>query len=352
MLEQPWTAPRFQIGNPVDSSLFTNHTETTVATQRKTKTSRNSPRHNGRARASEPKRRSRRGDEEGDEAPTQRPIWKGSVRFGLVDIPVALVSAEVRNELSFRLLDRRDFSPVGYKRINKTTGAEVPWDEIVRGHEHRKGEYVVVTDEDLERANVEATQTIDILEFVPGKDIEPVYFETPYYLAPGRRSSKTYALLRAALESSGKVGIAKVVLRSREHLAALIVRGNALMLDLLRYEHEIRKPEGLGLPSKSLTELGVRPQEVDMAEKLIDGMSGKWQPSKYHDEYRDDLLALMEKKARSGRSLVIDETPPEKRKVRAEVTDLMPLLKKSLESRGKASRARSGAKSKRAARSA
>lgn len=258
-----------------------------------------------------------------------RAFWKGSISFGLVEIPVTLRPALQSNDLSFTLLNRKDFAPVGYKRYDKNTGKEVPWDEIVRGYEYEPDEYVVLTDEELRRANTKATQTIEIVEFVDGAEIDPIYFDTPYYVEAQRKGSKAYALLREALQKSGKVGIARVVLRTRQHVAALLVRGEALVLNLLRYAHEIRAADTVEAPAKN----GASPREVQMAERLIEGMTEKWKPASFRDEYREDVIALVKKKVQSHQTHTV--TGPDKGEEapapRRQVMDLMPLLKQSLE---------------------
>ena len=282
-----------------------------------------------------------------------RAFWKGSISFGLVDIPVTLRPAIETHELSFSLLDRKDFSPVGYKRYNKSTGEEVPWDRIVRGYEYEPDEYVVLSEEELKRANIEATQTIEILEFVGKSEIDAVYFDTPYFIEPQKRGSKSYTLLRAALENSDRVGIARVVLRTRQRLAAVVVRDEVLMLEVLRYPYEVKKPDELDIPATSAKEAGVSQPEIKMAERLIDGMTAKWNPNQYKDEYHDDVMALVRRKVKSGQTHTIlePEKGEEKKKRRSEVVDLMPLLKKSLaehggkSSRAPAARSRSSAKS-------
>jgi DNA end-binding protein Ku len=283
-------------------------------------------------------------------------IWKGSIRFGLVNIPVAVYPAEESDELSFTLLDRRDLSPVGYQRINKASGEEVPWSEIVKGYEYEDGEYVVLGDEDFKRANPEATQTVDIVAFVDASQIDPMYFDRPYYLAPIKGGEKGYALLREALAASGKVGVAKVVLRTREHLAAVIPRGRALVLELLRFPHELRDAGELDLPKAGLEDAGVTKREIEMAEKLVEGMVEEWDPTQYKDDYRNDLMARIDEKIEKGETEVIAEPEEEEEGERkgAEVIDIMDLLKRSLEKTGgkaktKAS-AKAGKKSKKKAR--
>jgi len=277
-----------------------------------------------------------------------RAFWKGSISFGLVEIPVTLRPALKSDEMSFTLLNRKDFAPVGYKRYDKKTGREVPWDEIVRGYEYEPDEYVVLSDEELRAANAKATQTVEIVEFVDGSEIDPLYFDTPYYVEPQKKGSKSYGLLREALQKSGKVGIANVVLRTRQHVAALLVRGDALVLNLLRYAHEIRPAADLDVPAKSA---GASPREVRMAEQLIEGMTATWKPEAFKDEYRDDVMALVKKKikAHQTHTIVEPETGTEAPARAKEVVDLMPLLKQSLERRhgGKAGPAK--ARSARAA---
>jgi DNA end-binding protein Ku len=257
------------------------------------------------------------------------PIWKGSLSFGLVNIPVALHPAEKEEDLSFNQLDKRDLSPVGYKRINKKTDKEVPWNHIVRGYQYERGSYVVVTDQDLRRANVEATQTIDIVGFVQGGQISPLYYERPYYLEPMKGGSKAYALLRETLSRTGMVGIASVVIRTRQHMAAVLERKAVLVLEILRWAHEIRDIDGLDVPDERRTKISKK--EADMAVRIVKGMAEKWNPRKYKDTYADDLMALIRKRVKSGKTTEIDESEPAPKRKGGVVVDLMPLLKKSLE---------------------
>jgi DNA end-binding protein Ku len=264
-----------------------------------------------------------------------RAIWKGSLTFGLVEIPVELVPAERTNELKFTLVDRRDHAPVGYRRVNKNTGREVPWEEIVKAYEHEEGDYVLLSDEELKRANPEATQTIEILDFVDPGEIHPAYWDRPYYLKPlKKKGNKAYALLREVLRRKKRVGIARLVVRTRQHLAAVTSRGLALTLVLLRYAYELRDTDELGLTDEALEARGLRKDEVRLAEELIDGMSLDWKPEKYEDEYREDVLALVKKKVAAGQREPI-EPPPESpaRERHGEVLDLMPLLQRSVEAR-------------------
>jgi DNA end-binding protein Ku len=261
-----------------------------------------------------------------------RAIWKGSISFGLVSIPVGLFSAASPDEISFRQLDKRNLAPVGYKKYNKETGDEVSMDDIVKGYEYEDERYVLISDEDLRRANPEKTQTVDITDFVDLDEIDPEYFDKPYYLAPSsKKNMKAYALLREALKRARKVGIAKVVIRSREYLAAVIPHKDVLVLEILRYPHEIRGTGELELPGDQLDDMGVTDREVKMAEMLIDGMTAEFDPEKYKDTYRDDLMALIHKKIESGQTEVLDETPVEEPAPRGDVVDIMALLKRSVE---------------------
>ena len=260
-----------------------------------------------------------------------RALWKGAITFGLVYIPVGLYPAERRNSLDLTMLDRRNMEPVGYQRINKKTGREVPWEEIVKGYEYKKEKYVVLSDEDFRKANVKATQTIEIVSFVGADEIPLVYYDTPYYLAPGKRGEKPYALLREALERTGKVGIAYVVIRSRQHLAALVPMGNTLVLDTLRFSYEIRPAAKLEVPKGGAKSAGVRAKEMSMALKLMEDMSEKWDPEKYRDTYHDDVLERVKEKVKAGETEVVTEPEEPAAKPRsAEVIDLMTLLKGSM----------------------
>jgi DNA end-binding protein Ku len=261
-----------------------------------------------------------------------RGLWKGAISFGLVNVPVELFSAEKRSsELDLTMLDKRDLAPVGYKRYNKSTGEDVPWPEIVKGYEYEDDKYVVLSEEDFRRANVDASKTVDIQAFVDLKDIPPLYFETPYYLAPGKRGEKAYALLRDAMKKAGKAGIATVVIRTRQYLAAVLPQDDVLLMDTLRYADEIRAPDELGVPNGALHHKA-SPKEIDMALRLIDDMSEKWRPEKFKDTYRDDLLARIKDKIKQGQTEEITQPEKgEKAPAKAEVIDLMALLKKSVE---------------------
>lgn len=261
-----------------------------------------------------------------------RAIWKGSISFGLVNIPVGLYSAESRDEIHFKLLDRRNMSPIHYKRVNEESGREVPWDETVRGYEFADGKYVALTDADLKRAAPEATQTIDILGFVDLEDISPLYFDKPYYLAPDKKGAKSYALLREVQRRTGKAGIAKVVIRTRQYLAAVVARGDVLTLELMRYAHELRDPKDLDVPHGKQ---GVSDRELQMAERLVEGMVEKWDPEKYKDDYRRDLMKMIKERVEAGELEASSEPAPKPEKpAGGQVVDLMALLKSSLEGGG------------------
>jgi DNA end-binding protein Ku len=263
-----------------------------------------------------------------------RAIWTGAISFGLVYIPVQLHSASRARSLDLDFLDRRDFSPVGYQRVNKRTGKVVEWADIVRGYPYQKGQYVALSDEDFRQANVKATQTIDIQQFTDQASIPPEYFETPYYLAPGKGGAKVYALLREALKKSKKAAVATFVMRGRQHLAMLHPNGKALMLNTLRFPEEIRAADDLDLPEKA----GVSPRELAMAERLIDAMTGEWDPSQFKDTYSKELLARIKEKVRNKETHKLTAAPKTREpRQSAQVIDLMEVLKKSL-GQGKGSR--------------
>jgi DNA end-binding protein Ku len=266
-----------------------------------------------------------------------RPLWKGAISFGLVNIPVVLYSAEDRNSFDLTMLDRRNMKPVGFKRYNKETDKEVGWDDIVKGYEYEKERYVVLTDEDFKRANVEATQTIDIVAFVEAEEIPPTYFETPYYLAPDKRGEKGYALLRETLKATNKLAIATVVIRTRQYLAALIPSGDVIVLNTLRYKNELKSAKNLDVPSGTLKTFGVSPREVEMAKKLVDEMTERWKPERFRDTYHEDLMKLIHKRIKAGKTEVITEAEADEKEdkpAKGEVIDLMALLKRSVQAKG------------------
>jgi DNA end-binding protein Ku len=254
-----------------------------------------------------------------------RAIWKGAISFGLVNIPVGLYTASRgRNELKLHMLRDTDMSPIRYKRVAEVDQKEVPWEHIVKGYEYEKGQYVVLTDKDLERVNIKSNQMVDIREFVQLDEIDPMFFDEPYYLAPEKGGEKAYALLRDALKDSGKVGIAKVSIRTREHLAAVKPNGNTLVLELMHFPDELADTKELPVPDK----VQVGKKEMTMAGSLIEGMTDKWAPEKYHDEYKQALLKLIEEKVAAGGK----ELPVEKgaRPKPTKVIDLVSVLQQSL----------------------
>jgi DNA end-binding protein Ku len=258
-------------------------------------------------------------------------MWKGAISFGLVHIPVEMYPAASDQGLDLTMLDRRDFAPIGFKRYNKATGKEVSWDDIVKGYEYRDGEYVVLTDEDLRRANPEATQTIDILAFVNAEQVPLIYYEQPYYLAPGKGGDKVYALLRETLREVGKIGIANVVIRVKQHLAALVCVGDTIVLNTLRYPDEIRPVDELKIPAADSKAAQVTDKELQMAKALVEGMSEKWKPQQYHDTYREDVLSLIKKKVAANQTKTLTEPEPEEEKpAKTNVIDLVSLLQASL----------------------
>lgn len=251
-------------------------------------------------------------------------MWNGSISFGLVTIPVALYPATRRDELTFRLLRKSDHSPVNYKRVAQADGKEVPWEDIVKGYEYEKGKFVVLKDEDFKRVDLEAAaQTIDIMDFVDAQEINPMYFQKPYYLEPKKGGEKAYSLLREALRDSGKIGIAKVVIRTREHLAGVKAQGNAVILEIMHFDDELLDADSLKFPKAA----HAKPREVGMAKKLIDGMTTKWDPDKYEDEYKTQLMSMIKEKVKhpeKKRSL------PKAQKKPSNIIDLMSVLEESL----------------------
>ena len=267
----------------------------------------------------------------------QRSLWKGAISFGLVHIPVQMFSAEDKSRaLDLTMLDKRDFAPIGYKRVNKDTGREVDWDDIVKGYEYEKEHFVVLSPEDLRRANVEATQTIDIMAFVDGGEVPVVYYEQPYYLTPDKGGDKVYALLREALTRSGMIGIAQVVVRARQHLVALLPMGDMIVMNTLRYHDELKPTDDFELPRSNSRKLALQDKEVEMALALVKGMAGAFEPEQYHDTYREDVMTVVQRKIKAKQTTLITEPEPEeKAPARGDnVVDLMALLRDSVNSRG------------------
>jgi len=254
-----------------------------------------------------------------------RPLWKGAISFGLVNIPVGLYSAtRSGQEVKFHLLRDSDQSPIRYTRIAEADGKEVDWEHIVKGYEYEKDNYVVLTPEDFQRVQIKSNQTVEIREFVNVSDIDPRYFDEPYFMAPEKAGVKAYALLREALAKSGKVGIAKVVIRPpREHLAAVKPLDGVLSLEVMHFPDELRDPAELEIP-----EAPVVGKELNMALSLINSMADRWHPEKYHDEYREALLKVIEEKIKAGGKPL--PAPKAGRKAPAKVVDLVSVLQESL----------------------
>lgn len=257
-----------------------------------------------------------------------RAIWKGSISFGLVNIPVSLVSATRSEELKFRLLRRRDLSPVNYKRVAAVDGKEVPWDEIVKGYEYEKDRFVVLKDEDFKRVDIEATDTIDIVDFVDLAEINPIYFDKPYYLEPQKGGASAYALLREVLADTHKAGVAKVVIRTRQHLAAVKSSGKLLVLEIMRFADELVDPDCVKLPAAKAP----AKRELAMAKALVDQLTEKWDPERYTDDYRSALMKLIDSKVKSGGKELPTSARPAKRVTRE--IDLAEVLRRSLRDAG------------------
>jgi DNA end-binding protein Ku len=265
-----------------------------------------------------------------------RPIWSGTISFGLVSVPVRMYSATESKELRFHFLDRRDMSPIGYDKVNKETGESVDPDNIIRGFEVSKGRFVELTDEDIDRLDVELTHTIDICDFVSIDEIDPIYYRKGYYLLPQEGAEKPYRLLLKALDESGRVAIAKVVIRNKQSLAAVRPVGDTLVLETMYYADEVRQPEDAPKPQ-------VRAAEVEMAKTLIENLAAKFDPKRYHDRYRNELLDLLQKKA-EGTPL-----PEPQAEEGGEVVDLMEALRQSVAATKKKPKAKRKAPAKRKA---
>ena len=255
-----------------------------------------------------------------------RAMWKGSIAFGLVNIPVELYSATRDHRPRFRLLHAKDESPVHYQRVCESEGKPVAWEDLVKGFEYQKGHFVVLTKDDFKTAALEKTKTIDILDFVDPDQVDERYFETPYYLQPGKGADRSYALIREAIRDTGKIGIAKIILRDAQHLAAVEAIDDALVLTMMRFADELADLNGFTFPSAN----GIRPAELKMAKQLVESLSSDWQPEKYTDEYRENLMRVIKAKLK-GKSPRLEEreTPHQ-----ADVIDLMARLRASLEGNG------------------
>ena len=251
-----------------------------------------------------------------------RPLWKGAISFGLVSIPVELHTAVRDTRPHFRMLHATDKSPVRFERVCIRDGEPVAWQDLVKGYEIEKGHFVVLTKDDFKAAAVEKTQTVDIIDFVKSEDIDDRFFEVPYYLTPGKGGDHAYALLREALKGSGRVGIARFVLREKQHLAAVEVIDDAMVLSVMRFEDELVDTSNLHFPKSE-----IRKAELDMAKSLVDSLAADWDPKKYTDQYRENLMKIIKGKAK-GKKVALE---PGEEKRPAEVVDLMERLRQSLE---------------------
>ncbi len=276
-------------------------------------------------------------------APTStRTLWKGAITFGLVHIPIGLYSATADTGLNFDWIDKRTMDPVGYKRINKNSGKEVRSEDIVKGIEFEDGRYVILSADEIAAAFPKVTQTIEIEAFVKAGEIPFVYLEKPYYVSPINRGSKVYTLLREAMKDANVVGVAKVVIASKQHLAVLIPCGPALILNLLRWGDEVRSWEGLALPEEGAS--GLKDSERTMAKQLITEMMGKWDPASFTDVYREQVMSLVEEKAKAGKVSVVNKPGIAEAPAGAEIVDLAEMLKRSLQSKGRKPAPASGSK--------
>lgn len=262
-----------------------------------------------------------------------RALWRGTINFGLVAMPVELMVVDHSNSIDLDMLDKRDNARIHFKRVNATTGKEVTWKNIVKGYKAPDGDYVIITDEDFRKANVKATQTIDIQSFVNLDDVDVVYFEKPYYLKATKGGEKPYALLYKTLLETGKIGIATIVIRKKQHLAAVMPKDGILVLEIMRFPDEIRDRKEMDLPRITAK---VSPREVKMAKDLVASMSAEWEPGDYKDTYHDDLMKMIKYKIKHGKTKAVTEEAVEEESDSGNVVDLMPLLRKSLESSGSA----------------
>ena len=276
-----------------------------------------------------------------------RPIWSGTLSFGLLNIPVQLMSGEKRTDLSFRMLDARDKSPIRYERVNAETGEEVPWKEIVKAFEYDKGSYVVLEQEDIRSAAPESHDAVEMEAFVDADAIGPQYFEKPYVLVPAKKAEKGYVLLRETLKKTGKIGIARVVIRTREHLCAVLPQGDALMLVMMRYPQELVDVDDYNIPAGATGDYRVNAKELQMAQALIDSMAGEWAPGNYRDEFRARLHEVIEKRVKAKGGTVPkpdDDGEAMHADAATNVVDFMSLLQQSIDSRKRTPAAKSGKK--------
>ncbi len=262
-----------------------------------------------------------------------RPIWTGTISFGLLNIPIRLMTAERRVDLHFRMLDSRDQSPIRYERVNAETGEEVPWKDVVKAFEYDKGNYVVIEKEDFRKAAPESSESVDIEAFLDPSEIGPEYFEKPYYLVPTKKAEKGYVLLRETLSRSNLAGLARVVIRTREYLSLVLPRGDALVLIILRFPQELVSVDEYDFPAKSLDAYRINDKELEMAKSLVESMASKWAPKGYRDEFRLRLQKVIEARVRSkGKKVRVEEEEVAPGDTATNVVDFMSLLKRSIDS--------------------
>ena len=260
-----------------------------------------------------------------------RPIWTGNLSFGLLNVPVSLMSGTRSNDLSFRMLDSRDRKPIRFERVNADTGEEVPWKEIVKAFEYDKGSYVVIDKADIAAASPETHESVEIEAFVAADAIDIRYFEKPYVLVPGKKAEKGYVLLRETLRKAGKIGVARVVIRTREYLSAVMPLGDALVLMMMRYPQELVDPSEYKLPEGNTGDYRISPKELEMATQLVDSMAAKWNPDDYHDEFRERLAEIIRKRIKDkGATTQVLEEPEASEDATTNVVDFVALLQKSL----------------------
>lgn len=270
-------------------------------------------------------------------ATASRALWKGAISFGLVHIPVSLHPATTESGVDFDWLDKRSMDPVGYKRINKVTGKDMTKENIVKGVQYEKGQYVVLSEEEIRAAHPKSTQTIEIFGFVDGQQIPLQNIETPYYLAPDKRGEKVYALLRETLEQTKKVALANVVLHTKQHLAAVMPLESAMVLVLLRWPSEVRGLDTLEL-TEAVTDVKLNKSELAMAKRLVEDMSADWTPEDYRDTFQDQIMQLVETKAKEGKIETVETETEDTERKSADVIDLTELLKRSLAGKGSVSK--------------
>lgn len=281
-----------------------------------------------------------------------RPIWTGNLTFGLLNVPVSLMSGERGTDLHFRMLDSRNNAPVRYERVNAETGEEVPWKEIVKAFEYKKGNYVVLEPDDIKSAATENRESVEVEAFVDAEHIGAEYFEKPYLLVPGKKAEKGYVLLRETLKRTGKIGIARVVIRTREYLSAVMPRKHALILVLMRFQQELVDAEEFSLPEEDIKHYRISERELSMAEQLIQSMTSDWNPGEYKDEFRNRLRQVIEKRMKSkGALATVEEPEGEEAEAATNVVDFMALLKKSIDTQ-KRTPAKTARKSKPSQRAA